>query len=523
MKKLSRRDFIRLMGLGAGAAALNACQPILNLPAAPTSTLIPPTLAVTTAPRPPLEFTLRADKGEASILSGTKTRVWQYHPTVTGGDENAIQTLPGTYLGPIIHAWRGQTLRVHLENALPEPTIVHWHGLRIPEEADGHPRLAIDTGQTYDYEFTIVNRAGTYWFHPHPHMRTGAQAYFGMAGLLIIHDDEEQAAGLPSGAFDLPLVIQDRVFDADNQLLYNASMMDAMQGFLGDTVLVNGQANFRLPVAAQPHRLRLLNGSNARIYKLAFSDGSPLTVIGSDGGLLQTPVTREYVALAPAERVELWVDFSRYKQGETVKLISQEFVSSTEGMMGGGMGMGGLPQGIPLNLAEFSIEQEATDSPALPPALSNPNFDHPEDSSAARRFEFAMQGMIGTINGLQFDMENVTDNETVKAGALETWEFANIPGRGMGMMGNMAQPHPVHMHGVQFQVLSRKVDSAYQSMADTLSAGFVDDGWKDTVLTLPGMTVQVLVRFSEYTGLYMYHCHNLEHEDNGMMRNFRVA
>src|SRR6266545_100799 len=278
----SRRDFLRLLGLGSGAVAFNslisACQPFLqNAPIVPTSTLLPPSIVVTPAPNAPLEFSLRAVQGEVSILSGAPTRVWQYQPTLISGDASALQRLPGSYLGPILHAWRGQTIRAGLENEISEPTILHWHGLRIPEQADGHPRYAINTGETYDYEFPVLNRAGTYWIHPHPHQRTGAQAYYGMAGLFIVHDDEERAARLPDGEFDVPLIIQDRMFDAQNQLVYLASMMDSMTGFLGNVVLVNGQPNFTLPVAARPYRLRLLNGSNARVYKLTFSDNTPLT------------------------------------------------------------------------------------------------------------------------------------------------------------------------------------------------------------------------------------------------------
>ena len=528
----SRRDFLRLLGFGSGAVAFNslisACQPFLqNAPIVPISTHLPPSIAVTSAPHAPLEFSLRAIQGEVSILPGAPTRVWQYQPTLISGEASALQTLPGSYLGPILHAWRGQTIRARLENEISEPTILHWHGLRIPEQADGHPRYAINTGETYDYEFPVLNRAGTYWIHPHPHQRTGAQAYYGMAGLFIVHDDEEQAAGLPDGEFDVPLIIQDRMFDTQNQLVYLASMMDSMTGFLGNVVLVNGQPNFILPVAARPYRLRLLNGSNARVYKLAYSDNTPLTVIATDGGLLAAPLQRNYVTLAPGERIELWIDFSRVGTGGTVKLVSLEFASGSGGMMGGGMSAG-IPQGIPFDVMTFSVERDSADRPTLPPVLSAPNFYNAESAvnrNAPRRFEFAMQGMVGTINGMQFGMDDVTDYETVKLGDLEFWEFANVAGggMGMGMMGGMAQPHPVHVHGVQFKIISRQIDRAYRNEYSTLSDGFVDDGWKDTVLVLPGETVQVLVRFEDYAGLYLYHCHNLEHEDGGMMRNYKVV
>ena len=188
------------------------------------------------------------------------------------------------------------------------------------------------------------NRAGTYWYHPHPHGITGPQVYSGLAGLFLVSDDEEKAAGLPTGEYDIPLVIQDRAFDNNNQLVYlSGQRMEQMTGFLGDWILVNGQPDFILPVATHAYRLRLLNGSNSRIYRLAWQDGSPLTVIGTDGGLLEKPVYRRYVMLGPGERLELWADFSKYPVGSETALVSLPFDAGAlaGGRRGGGM-MGGM-------------------------------------------------------------------------------------------------------------------------------------------------------------------------------------
>src|SRR5690606_35561583 len=284
-----------------------------------------------------------------------------------------------TYLGPIIRVRRGQRVRIDLLNELPEPTIVHWHGLHVPDTMDGHPRFAIAPGQRYVYQFTVLNRAGSYWFHPHPHGRTGAQVYFGLAGLFLVSDDEEAALRLPSGRYDVPLVLQDRSFDDNNQLTYlgsgltdgapsenpdrpqmleggglmrgggmargsMGSMMVRMMGVLGDDILVNGRPSASLSVEPRPYRLRFLNGSNTRIYKLAWHHGSPLIVIGSDGGLLAAPVRRDYVMLAPAERLDLSVDFARWPAGSELSLRSLAFEG---GMNMGGMmmGLGSLPDG----------------------------------------------------------------------------------------------------------------------------------------------------------------------------------
>jgi hypothetical protein len=451
---------------------------------------------------------------------------------VREGSAESIQVLSNSYLGPIFRVGKGQRVQVRLKNELPDPTIIHWHGLRIPEEMDGHPRYAIAPGASYEYDFQVINRAGMYWFHPHPHQLTAPQVYHGLAGLFIVSDDEEAALGLPAGEYDLPLVIQDRTFDSQNQMVYLANgMMDQMIGFLGDTILVNGAPNAALDVKASAYRLRLLNGSNSRIYKLAWQDGSPLTVIATDGGLLEAPVTRDYIALAPGERVELWVDFSGRTTGSEMRLISLRFsgFSSGGGMMGGGMmGGSGLPNGAPFDVLSLKVGEKGADVSPLPARLSTIARHRVEEAvnrNNPRLFTLAMQGMIHTINGRIFEMDAVARDEIVRLGDLEIWEFANLEGGGGGMgmgMMNMEMPHPMHIHGVQFQVLGRQITRGYESVYQELSGGFVDDGWKDTVLVMPGERVQLLVRFENYAGTFLYHCHNLEHEDAGMMRNYRI-
>jgi blue copper oxidase len=489
------------------------------------------TISSTAAPAPMLatqsstgefvEINLRAAPARYDILPGEATRVWQYQGSLLQGQPASLQTLPESYLGSILRLRRGQTLRVQFENQINEPSIIHWHGLSVPEDMDGHPRRAIDHGKSYAYEFPLLNRAGTYWFHPHPHQRTGAQVYYGLAGLLIVSDDEEAALGLPSGEFDLPLVIQDRTFDSQNQLVYSA---DPMVGFLGTQILVNGQADYTLEAVAAPYRLRLLNGSNARIYKLAWDDDTPLTVIATDGGLLDRPVQRAYVTLAPGERVELYADFSADPLGTRRKLVSQAFE-------GGGRGMGGMmgsravghPQGAAMDVLSLNITHAGRPGPGLPDRLSSPAFFAERDAinrQRPRRFNLTMH-MAGLINGRTFEMESVASDEVVHLGDLEVWEFANLGG-GMGMMGGADQPHPMHIHGVQFQVLERRLESGSLRAYNSLSDGFIDNGWKDTVLVMPGEVVRLLVKFDHYAGLYLYHCHNLEHEDGGMMRNYRV-
>ena len=285
------------MGMGAGTLTLGACGLI---PSASSDPITAPVISTSFPPAPDLPtlaVDLTAGKATLPIFSGPETSIWRYQASAKEGSGESIQTLRGSYLGPIFRVRQGQRVQVRLKNELPDPTIIHWHGLRIPEDMDGHPRSAIAPGKSYEYDFQVINRAGTYWFHPHPHELTGPQVNYGLAGLFIVSDDEEAALGLPSGEYDIPLVIQDRTFDSQNQMVYLANgMMDQMIGFLGDTFLVNGAPKASMEVKASVYRLRLLNGSNSRIYKLAWQDGAPLTVIATDGGLLEKPVTRDYIA-----------------------------------------------------------------------------------------------------------------------------------------------------------------------------------------------------------------------------------
>jgi len=544
-KSLSRRKFLSLGGLGLAAATLAACAPGLapNLTAAPSATPgagnTPAATGPKTTPTPPVSLpadvaiALSAAPAAVSLFSGQATKVWQFSGKVLDGDPTVLQPVPNSYLGPTFRVKKGQRINVTFTHDLPQESIVHWHGLHVPAEMDGHPQYAINRGEQFDYSFEILNRAGTYWYHPHPHGITGPQVYAGMAGFYLVSDDEEQALGLPSGEFDIPLVIQDRLFDADNQLVYRSNgMMDQMMGFLGDQILVNGQPDFTLPVATRPYRLRLLNGSNSRIYKLGWSDGSAFTVIGTDGGLLEKPVQRPYITLAPAERVELWVDFSNRAVGDRITLKSLPFVSPVGGGMGGGM-MGGRGRGMmgasaldlgdPFDILTVRVEKKSDERATLPDRLSTIEKISPNDAVATKSITLAMRPPNGwTLNGRSFQMTAVAPEERVKLNTIEIWEFVNSGG-GRGMMGGgMSLPHPMHMHGEQFQILDRQISRGGKAAWQSLSEGFVDEGWKDTVLVMPGEKVRVIRRFADFTGLFLYHCHNLEHEDMGMMRNFEI-
>ncbi|MFO8235694.1 MAG: multicopper oxidase family protein [Bacteroidales bacterium] len=478
-----------------------------------------------------IDIELTATTQNMQLLQGQKTEVFTYESRLIKGEDDNLDELDDTYLGPIIYVKPGQKIRVRFKNQLPRESIIHWHGLHISPEMDGHPIYAVDEGGEYIYEFQVNNRPGTYWFHPHPHQITGPQVYYGLAGMFIVEGDEPE---LPSGKFDIPLILQDRTFDTDNQLVYlENSRMNRMEGFLGNRMLVNGKVNRQLDVKRRPYRFRVLNGSNSRIYKLAWSDGNELVAIGTDGGLLEQPVEKDYIMLAPGERVDIWKDFSGYNKNTELQLKSLSFDAGTSMNMGGMMGnrmqrSQSVDNGSEMDLFTFNVTSGRGPQKKIPSTLSDLeriDTDNAVNVSAPREFYFSFERMNWVINGKTFDMTEVADWEKVKLNTTEIWEFINgNDGRGMGMMNNMMQmPHPVHIHGLQFQVIDRDISGVSPSAWETVKDGFLDKGWQDTFLLLPGMKVKVIMRFEDFTGTYIYHCHNLEHEDMGMMRNYEVV
>ena len=490
--------------------------------------------------KPDVELELSAQIAEAPILSGANTRVFKYHGKLLKGPQHSLKALPG-YLGPILNLEKGQKVRIFFYNQLPEPCITHWHGMHVPQKMDGHPMYEIYKGERYVYEFEVDNRAGTNWYHSHTHEMSATQVYQGLAGLITITDEQEQKLDLPSDEYDLPIIIQDRRFTAGNQLQYLHGRHQRMMGFHGDTILVNGQANSTIPVKTCAYRLRILNGSNARIYKLGWEDDTPLIAIGTDGGLLEKPETFPYIMLAPAERIELWVDFSGRKSGTELTLQSLEFKGAMSRMGGGmermGMMSSALAPGASFPIAKFQITEQVSDSPKLPEQLvpmhrlTTQNIANP---SKTLPIAIGMRRMEFQLNGRTFEMDNYMDIEKIPVNTIQKIHISHdkqLMGRmggggmggrmgGMGMMGNM--PHPIHLHGEQFQILSRKQTKQSNSY-DTIKKGFVSNGWKDTVLVMPGEEIEILKPFRDYKGVFLYHCHNLEHEDMGMMRNFYVG
>lgn len=482
-----------------------------------------------------VELNLSARPDSVSILPGAPSEVWRYKAELLKGPEATLTENTNSYLGPTIRLRRGQTVKIHLHNELPEDTTVHWHGLHVPSDVDGQPRLPIRPGETMTVGFEVLDRAGMFWYHSHAHGeqggRVGFQSYAGLAGLLIVEDDEERALKLPADENELHLVLQDRSFSDTNELVYldggMGAMMERMRGFLGDRMLVNGAPPTTHKVATRSYRIRVLNGSNSRIYKLAWNDGRPVTVIGADGGLLQKPEDKLYVVLAPAQRLDIWLDLSQASPGATLELISDSYEAGmmseamiNNGMMGNGMmgGMGmmdnsALPAGSRFTLMTLAVSESVNSSETLPSQLAVERARIPVNKSTPiRQFELSQVMMQGfAINGRTFEGTEVAEDEKARLGDTEIWEFRNTT----------PMPHPMHVHGLQFNVIGRSGRRNDHGWGD-LDSGFVDTGWQDTVLVMPDETVQVAMQFEHFKGLYMYHCHNMEHEDNGMMRYFRV-
>lgn len=281
-------------------------------------------------------FEITTKPAGLEILKGKKANLLSYQVSKDGK----------TYVNPILHLSKGDTLTATLTNGLGEETNIHWHGLRIPSNMDGHPSRPVLPGAGQSYNFKILNRGGTYWYHPHPHKLTPKQAYNGLASFFIVEDEDNrklnEALDLKLGETDLPIVIQDKLFDSDGQFIYQMDASTQFMGFYGDTILANLTPNARLDVSTRLYRLRVLNGSNARTYRLAVVKGGsaekiPYWLIGTDGGLLDKPYQVSELFLSPGERLDLLLDFKNFVPGETAALKSLAFDpmhNEMSGMMG---------------------------------------------------------------------------------------------------------------------------------------------------------------------------------------------
>ncbi|ARK24114.1 copper oxidase [Sporosarcina sp. P37] len=412
-------------------------------------------------------YTVRAQKGKTEIFDETETETYGYN---------------GSFLGPMLRFEKGDKVKIRTINELDEETTFHWHGLEVAADVDGGPHDALKPGEEKVIEFVVSQEAATLWFHPHPHGKTSEQVYNGLAGLIYIEDDNSKSLGLPSvyGENDIPLILQDRKFDDKKQLNYSIAKNE--DGTIGDTLLINGTLNPKLTVNKEKVRLRLLNGSNARNFTFKLNTGDPFVQIATDGGLLNEPVTLNEVTLTPSERAEIIVDFSQVNTTDELALIDEEgavllpFEVSDQS---------GTVSRIPGEMNDFTLTDEEMNLPVT------------------KKIElFGMMNMV-RINGKKFDPERI--DFTQQQGVTEVWEIYNKP----DMMGGMI--HPFHIHGAQFKIISRNGEAPPEN----------ERGWKDSISVAPDETVKIAIQF-KHKGVYMFHCHILEHEDNGMMGQVKV-
>jgi FtsP/CotA-like multicopper oxidase with cupredoxin domain len=435
------------------------------------------------------------DEGE---LDASGTRVFDLTAAAAStefepGNQNPTWGFNGSYLGPTLVANRGEKVRVDVHNELPEATTVHWHGMHLPARMDGGPHQPIAPGATWSPEWTIDQPAATLWYHPHPHGQTEAHVARGLAGLFLVRDPEEAALALPRnyGVDDIPLIVQDKRFTADG------AFDDGTRGFvgtLGDTLLVNGTLAPYLDVTRETVRLRLLNASTARTYDFGFADDRSFQLIASDGGLLDAPVPATRIRLSPGERAEIVV---RFVPGETTTLRSTAPALGTEPEVASRNGGADRFDVLQLRAASSLTPSPAPDAPAQ---LTTIERLRESDVTAERTI---------TLDGFAIDddvMQMDRIDQVVQLGATELWTVRN----------EMELPHNFHLHDVQFQVLS--VDGA----PPPPELG----GWKDTVYLPPDTEFRLIMRFDDYAdpdAPYMYHCHLLWHEDQGMMGQFVVV
>jgi spore coat protein A len=446
-------------------------------------------------------------------------------------------TYGGSVPGPTIEVNRGQPVLIEWSNDLPEQhflpidhtlcgagasvpevrTVVHVHGARVPPESDGNPEEWFTKGQSATYRYPNVQDSATLWYHDHAMGIERLNHYAGMFGLFLIRDEVEAALTLPSGPFEIPLLICDRLFDEAGQLSYPTSgFPDApwVSEVYGDVMLVNGKLFPYFEVEPRSYRIRVVNASNARFLYLSLSNGQTFVQIGSDQGLLASPAPLERVTLGPAERADLIVDFGR-AAGSNVILKSQAFELMQFRVKAGAPGK---PTVLPANLRALprTSASSATKTRVLTineyrdlPVVGKPTCSARPDGSSPR--------MLMLLNASRW-LEPVTEKAVL--GDVEIWSFLNLT----------EDSHPIHLHLVRFQVLDRQqfdVDDYLTRGQLTLLGKPVppdadEAGWKDTVRADPGLLTRIIIRFEGFVGRYVWHCHLLEHAANEMMRPFEV-
>lgn len=451
------------------------------------------------------------------ILEGSQVNLHVQNGSMQflSGGETATMGVNGNYLGPTVIINQGDSVQLSVFNDLGEPTTMHWHGLHVPAKLDGSPHNVVQPHTIWSPRIKVLDQAATYWYHPHLHGKTAEQVTKGVAGIIIVRDNQESALDLPRnyGVDDFPVVIQSRAFDSNNQFVVNTAD--------DHILLINGTIDPILKVPAQIIRLRVLNGSTNRVYNIGFQGNHQFYQIASDGGLLDSPVTLTLLMLAPGERAELLVNLSGLKdQNLDMFSFGSELPNGIYGAaVPGSMGMGSIDgysanilNGKNFKLIRLSVTAQTTQAvTAIPSKLVLIQKPDPSKSSVTRIITLSASGMgMGNlsgpflINGKSFSMERI--DFSAKMGATEIWQITN----------QTAIAHPFHIHGLQFFVTDIGGSQPDRSR----------QGRKDVVLVPAMQSVRLIMKFDDFSDPlipYMFHCHMLSHEDDGMMGQFLVT
>jgi suppressor of ftsI/bilirubin oxidase len=549
---IDRRTFLR----SAGAFGLCACAPALRVDEASSAFCSAGSGRPLALPAADGWFARHAPSGERFAIRAGRVD----DPSMPWRTAYTIASTQAALRNPTLVVQRGERVRVRLENALDAPTIVHWHGVANDTRNDGGGLELAAPGTSYEYDFTVHERSGLYWYHPHPHGAVGRQVYEGLFGLFAVEDDDERALrralDLRWGATELPLILQDRRGSA-----YAIDDRDRLHGMLGREARVNGCADAYVDVATRPYRFRVLNASSARTYLLAFRDAAgrarDFVLLGTDGGLLEAPVRCTACYLSPAERIDVLIDLSDAALGDAFVLHTRAFdamhskhaapaaadamhsqpapqraaAGATHEHVHSGArpnsghepehehhahDHGGWPEGAERALLALRVRERIRSHATLPARLSQPGT---LDAAGAREraLRLGFNKARWRINDRTFAM-NETPIELPRD-TTEVWLLRNY---------HTSMPHAMHLHGTLFRVLERETspDQLAPLVVDKAGRVATDLGWKDTLLVWPGESVRIAVRFEgRYPGpqTYMFHCHNLEHEDGGMMLGVRVT
>jgi FtsP/CotA-like multicopper oxidase with cupredoxin domain len=536
----TRRDMLKL-GLAGGGAALTTgligatpaiaqlCSPD-DIPPYPKSPPTRPFIAPLFIPpikqpvdpstlNPPVDPAAHQRYNEflprKFYVQSLQTAYWQYHPDL---QPTLSLSFDGILPGPTFQSFYGEPLLVRRYNNIPADlksfavpfTSTHLHNFHTASESDGNPADWISTGQYRDHHYAMFPAGNdpseilsTLWYHDHMHGFTAANVYAGLSGFHLMFDkydsnnENDKTPGafqLPSGQYDVPLILHDVIFDNNGQAVFNQMVTD---GLLGDKYTVNRIVQPYFVVSPRKYRFRLLNGGPSRLYRIALGNNQPFTLISTDGNMLPAPLTVTSIDLNVADRSDFIVDFSQNKPGDQVVLYNQLQQVNGRG-----------PTGVILNpgdpLMVFSVTGPKVKDPSrIPQTLRPLPTINLNEVVAQRTWRFDYDGGAWTVNGLPFDPDRIDAH--VQKGTAEIWTITN---------GGSDWSHPVHIHFEEFQILSRN--------GLPVLPNDPEHSRKDVIALKPNEEVKCFFRFRDFTGKYVMHCHNVVHEDHAMMIRFDI-